>query len=112
MGLRRVVDCHESAPGNTHLGCQVWSFNKKRNCFPKLLHIARWKEEAGLALLKASKCPDFVLDRGHWFAEGLTEPEKLTESAEASDEEPRTNVVMRALMFICVLLMSAQRALR
>jgi mono/diheme cytochrome c family protein len=32
--------------------------------------------EAGLALLKASKCPDFVLDRGHWFAEGLTQDEK------------------------------------
>jgi len=27
-------------------------------------------------LLEASKCPDFVLDRGHWFAQGLTEDEK------------------------------------
>ena len=36
-----------------------------------------FEAEAGLALLKASKCPDFVLDRGHWFAEGLSDDEKL-----------------------------------
>jgi hypothetical protein len=35
-----------------------------------------FEAEAGLALLKASKCPDFVLDRGHWFAEGLSEDQK------------------------------------
>lgn len=35
-----------------------------------------FEAEAGLALLKVSKCPDFVLDRGHWFAEGLSEDEK------------------------------------
>ena len=35
-----------------------------------------FEAEAGLQLLKASKCPDFVLDRGHWFAEGLTKDEK------------------------------------
>jgi hypothetical protein len=33
-------------------------------------------ETAGPALLKASKCPDFVLDRGHWFGEALTDQEK------------------------------------
>jgi hypothetical protein len=35
-----------------------------------------FQEEAGQALLEASKCPDFVLDRGHWFAEGLSDEEK------------------------------------
>lgn len=35
-----------------------------------------FEAEAGLALLKVSKSPDFVLDRGHWFAEGLSEDEK------------------------------------
>jgi hypothetical protein len=38
--------------------------------------LRAFEAEAGLALLKASKCPDFVLDRGHWFAEGLSEDEK------------------------------------
>lgn len=33
-------------------------------------------EEAGPALMGASKCPDFVLDRGHWFGEALTDEEK------------------------------------
>ncbi|MGH8701966.1 MAG: hypothetical protein ACREVR_12445 [Burkholderiales bacterium] len=40
----------------------------------KALHAL--EAEAGLALLKASKCPDFVLDRGHWFGEGLSEDRK------------------------------------
>jgi len=35
-----------------------------------------FQAEAGQALLEASKCPDFVLDRGHWFAEPLTPDEK------------------------------------
>jgi len=35
-----------------------------------------FEREAGQALLEASKCPDFVLDRGHWFAEGLSDDEK------------------------------------
>jgi hypothetical protein len=35
-----------------------------------------FEAEAALPLLKASKCPDFVLDRGHWFGEGLTVEEK------------------------------------
>ena len=35
-----------------------------------------FQREAGQPLLEASKCPDFVLDRGHWFAQGLTEDEK------------------------------------
>jgi hypothetical protein len=35
---------------------------------------AAWKvfaEHAGPALIKASKCPDYVLDRGHWFGEHI-----------------------------------------
>jgi len=35
-----------------------------------------FQAEAGMPLLKASKCPDFVLDRGHWFGEGLSDDEK------------------------------------
>src|SRR5262245_38641120 len=38
--------------------------------------LRAFEAEAGLALLGASKCPDFVLDRGHWFAEGLSDTEK------------------------------------
>ncbi len=33
-------------------------------------------DQAGPALMAASKCPDFVLDRGHWFGEKLTDEEK------------------------------------
>ncbi len=33
-------------------------------------------KKAGPALMAASKCPDFVLDRGHWFGESLTDEEK------------------------------------
>ena len=39
--------------------------------------LAAFEREAGLPLLKASKCPDFVLDRGHWFAETLSDEQKL-----------------------------------
>jgi mono/diheme cytochrome c family protein len=35
-----------------------------------------FEQEAGPGLLRASKCPDFVLDRGHWFGEGLTDEQK------------------------------------
>jgi hypothetical protein len=41
---------------------------------PEALHA--FENEAGLPLIRASKCPDFVLDRGHWFGEALTEQEK------------------------------------
>jgi hypothetical protein len=37
---------------------------------------AVFEREAGEALLSVSKCPDFVLDRGHWFGEHLTVEEK------------------------------------
>src|SRR5690606_16177918 len=35
-----------------------------------------FEREAGEALMAVSKCPDFVLDRGHWFGEHLTAEEK------------------------------------
>lgn len=35
-----------------------------------------FEREAGQALLTVSKCPDFVLDRGHWFGEQLAPAEK------------------------------------
>jgi hypothetical protein len=36
-----------------------------------------FKNEAARPLLRASKCPDFVLDRGHWFAEALSDEQKM-----------------------------------
>jgi hypothetical protein len=38
--------------------------------------LSVFQKEAGLPLLRASKCPDFVLDRGHWFAEALSDDQK------------------------------------
>ncbi|HEY6118196.1 MAG TPA: hypothetical protein VI172_19800, partial [Candidatus Dormibacteraeota bacterium] len=38
--------------------------------------LQAFEHQAALPLLKASKCPDYVLDRGHWFAEGLSNEEK------------------------------------
>ncbi|MBV8278471.1 MAG: hypothetical protein JO170_24875 [Verrucomicrobia bacterium] len=35
-----------------------------------------FEQKAGPALMAASKCPDFVLDRGHYFGEALTDQEK------------------------------------
>jgi hypothetical protein len=35
-----------------------------------------FEEEAGQPLLEVSKCPDFVLDRGHWFGEALSDNDK------------------------------------
>lgn len=38
-----------------------------------------WKAfeaEAAAPLMRVSKCPDFVLDRGHWFAQSLSDEEK------------------------------------
>jgi hypothetical protein len=38
--------------------------------------LQTFEREAGLSLLKASKCPDFWMDRGHWFGEALSDEEK------------------------------------
>jgi hypothetical protein len=38
--------------------------------------LAIFQKEAGPALIRASKSPDFVLDRGHWFAESLSDEDK------------------------------------
>jgi hypothetical protein len=38
--------------------------------------LTAFEREAGLALLRINKAPDFVLDRGHWFAEPLSDDEK------------------------------------
>jgi hypothetical protein len=37
---------------------------------------AAFISEAAGPMMRASKCPDFVLDRGHYFGEGLTDEEK------------------------------------
>jgi mono/diheme cytochrome c family protein len=38
--------------------------------------LRAFEAEAALPLLKASKCPDLVLDRGHWFGDGLSAEQK------------------------------------
>lgn len=38
--------------------------------------LTAFEEEAAPGLMRVSKCPDFVLDRGHWFAEALTDEQK------------------------------------
>jgi hypothetical protein len=38
--------------------------------------LRTFEKEAGLPLLRASKCPDFWMDRGHWFGEALSDEEK------------------------------------
>jgi hypothetical protein len=38
--------------------------------------LKAFDDEAGLPLMRVSKCPDFVLDRGHWFGEALSDGEK------------------------------------
>jgi hypothetical protein len=40
------------------------------------LALRTFEKEAGLPLMKASKCPDFWLDRGHWFGEALSDEDK------------------------------------
>jgi len=50
--------------------------------FPKLYRFSDadrlkvFEQKAGPALMATSKCPDFVLDRGHYFGEALTDQEK------------------------------------
>ena len=38
--------------------------------------LAVFEREAGPALMRASKCPDWVLDRGHYFGEALSDNDK------------------------------------
>lgn len=38
--------------------------------------LRAFEAEAALPLLKASKCPDLVLDRGHWFGNELSDEQK------------------------------------
>ena len=38
--------------------------------------LAIFEKEAGPALMVASKCTDFILDRGHYFGESLSDEEK------------------------------------
>jgi hypothetical protein len=48
----------------------------RKNSLPDGEAWEAFKEEAADALMRVSKCPDFVLDRGHWFAEDLTDEQK------------------------------------
>jgi hypothetical protein len=38
--------------------------------------LAIFEKEAGPALMAVSKDPDFILDRGHYFGESLSDDEK------------------------------------
>jgi cytochrome c5 len=40
--------------------------------------LKAFEQEAAGPLMRASKCPDLVLDRGHWFADGLSDADKLS----------------------------------
>lgn len=42
----------------------------------ELAALKAFENEAGAAMLQVSKNPDFVLDRGHWFGESLTDEQK------------------------------------
>jgi len=44
--------------------------------FSEAARLKVFERTAGPALMKASKCPDFVEDRGHYFGEALTDQEK------------------------------------
>lgn len=51
-------------------------------------------DEAGPALMAASKCPDFVLDRGHWFGENLNEdPKTNPEEWEKKNNELKEQLI-------------------
>lgn len=39
--------------------------------------LAIFEAEAGPALMKVSKCPDFIMDRGHYFGEALSDADKV-----------------------------------
>ncbi len=54
-------------------------------------------DQAGPALMAASKCPDFVLDRGHWFGENLNEDPK-TNPEESEEWEKKNNELKEQLI--------------
>ena len=43
--------------------------------------LSAFEQECAPQLLKVSKCPDLILDEGHWFGEDLSEQEKKDLSA-------------------------------
>jgi hypothetical protein len=64
---RRYLEKHPAAPE------EQWP---KLYRFSEDQRLKVFEQTAGPALMKASKCPDFVLDRGHYFGEALTDEEK------------------------------------
>lgn len=68
-----TLDLLNAAAGLTRGVLRVRRENPQDGSFKAL---DKFQQEAAPALLKASKCPDFVLDRGHWFGEALTDDEK------------------------------------
>lgn len=68
-----TVDLLNAVAGLTRGVLRVRRDDTKDGSFKAL---DEFQQDAGPALLKASKCPDFVLDRGHWFGEALTDEEK------------------------------------
>ena len=49
----------------------------KEKRFTDEQRLAIFEAEAGPALMKVSKCPDFIMDRGHYFGEALSDADKV-----------------------------------
>lgn len=83
LGTLRAEDEKERASDEAR---RVASYNAPTTPEDKLPKLYRFsdadrlkvfEQKAGPALMAASKCPDFVLDRGHYFGEALTDQEKM-----------------------------------
>jgi hypothetical protein len=75
-----IMNINPEAPGDVLVGA-VSAMTRgillvRRDKLEGSAALRAFEKEAGLALLRASKCPDFVLDRGHWFGEALSDDEK------------------------------------
>jgi hypothetical protein len=75
-----IMNLNPDAPGNVLVDA-VTAMTRgillvRRDKLEGSAALHAFEKEAGLPLLRASKCPDFVLDRGHWFGEALSEDEK------------------------------------
>lgn len=63
--------------GNARLGIQVWSLIREISTMPADTAATNHKvDELGNLLRAVSKSPDYVMDRGHYFGQGLTDQER------------------------------------
>jgi len=77
--INLVMNMNSEAPLDAMLraGASLWRGCKlaDRQKTPEA-RLRAFEDEAALALMAVNKCPDFVLDRGHWFGESLTPRQK------------------------------------